>query len=232
VDYVDTVTSGENAYLDAQQVVDLENLFPQRVVRAAPAPGDPYGVGMITSILTGNFNLAWRHSRNWNTSIDYEWTECLGGAFEAYCRWVYFKSYEVEELPTTPPVDELNDPDGFITGVLRQRTNFGVGWSNRAYGFGIDGHYYSPRILPEVEWAAQGSDQVDPYWQFDAYLQGDIGRWLPWKSSHYGIRGQVRVDNLFDAAPPKYADDPSGSGVQSYGDWRGRVYSLSVTLTF
>jgi outer membrane receptor protein involved in Fe transport len=232
VDYVDTVTSGENAYLNAQQVVDLEGLFPQRVIRAAPAPGDPYGVGMITSILTGNFNLAWRHSRNFNTSVDYEWTECLGGALEAYCRWVYFLGYDVEELPTTPPVDELNAPDGFITGVLRQRANFGVGWSNRAYGFGIDGHYFSPRILPEVEWANQGSDQVDPFWQFDAYLQGDIGRWLPWKSSHYGVRGQVRVDNIFGAAPPKYAEDPSGSGVQSYGDWRGRVYSLSVTLTF
>ena len=232
VDYVDTVTSGENAYLAAQQVVDLESLFPQRVIRAAAAPGDPYGVGPIMSILTGNFNLAWRHSRNFNTSLDYEWSECLGGALEAYCRWVYFKSYDVEELPSTPPVDELNAPDGFITGVLRQRTNFGVGWSNRAYGFGIDGHYFSPRILPEVEWATQGSDQVDPYWQFDAYLQGDIGRWLPWKSSHYGVRGQVRVDNLFGAGPPKYAEDESGSGVQSYGDWRGRVYSLSVTLTF
>ncbi len=232
VDYVDTVTSGENAYLGAQQVVDLESLFPKRVVRAPAQPGDPYGVGMITDILTGNFNLAWRHSRNWNTSFDYEWTECLGGSLEAYCRWVYFKSYDVEELPTTPPVDELNNPDGFITGVLRQRTNFGVGWSNRAYGFGVDGHYFSSRILPEAEWADQGSNHVAPYWQFDAYLQGDIGRWLPWKSSHYGIRGQVRVDNLFGSSPPKYADDPSGSGVQSYGDWRGRVYSLSATVTF
>jgi outer membrane receptor protein involved in Fe transport len=232
VDYVDTVTSGENAYLGAQQVVDLEGLFPQRVIRAPRAPGDPDSAGEITSILTGNFNLAWRHSKNWNTSVDYEWTDCLGGALEAYCRWVYFEKYDVEELPSTLPVDELNAPDGFITGVLRQRMNFGAGWSNRAYGFGVDGHYFYSRILPEVEWASQGSDQVDPYWQFDAYLQGDLGRLLPWKSPHYGLRGQMRIDNVFGAGPPKYADDPSGSGVQSYGDWRGRVYSLSITLTF
>jgi iron complex outermembrane receptor protein len=232
VDYVDTVTSGENAYLGPQQVVDLEGLFPKRVIRGPVQPGDPYGVGEITSILTGNFNLAWRHSKNWNTSVDYEWTDCLGGALEAYCRWVYFESYDVEELPNTRAVDELNAPDGFVTGVLRQRTNFGVGWSNHAYGFGVDGHYFSPRILPQVEWADQGSDQVDSYLQFDAYLQGDIGRWLPWKSSHYGIRGQVRVDNIFGSGPPKYEDDQSGAGVQSYGDWRGRVYSLSVTVTF
>ena len=26
--------------------------------------------------------------------------------------------------------------------------------------------------------------------------------------------------------------DPSGAGVQSYSDWRGRIYSLSMTVTF
>jgi iron complex outermembrane receptor protein len=233
VDFVDTVTSGEEIYLnDAQQVVDLESLFPQRVVRAPLAPGDPNSVGVITSVLTGTFNLAWRHSDNWNTSLDYAWTECLGGTLEGYCRWIYYQSYRLEELPTTPPVDELRHPDGSTPGLLRQRMNFGVGWSNRAFGLGVDGHYFYSRILPEDEWASQGSDHVDPYWQFDGYLQGDLGRWLPWRSSHYSIRGQLRVDNLFGSSPPRYAEDPSGAGVQSYGDWRGRVYSLSATVTF
>jgi iron complex outermembrane receptor protein len=145
---------------------------------------------------------------------------------------IYFERYSVEGLPTSPPVDELDLPDGLSNGVLRQRVNFGVGWSNHAFGFGLDGHYFHARVLPEDEWPAQGSDQVAPYWQYDAYLQGDIGRWLPWKSSHYGLHGQLRINNIFGEGPPKYANDPSGSGVQSYGDWRGKVYSLSVTLSF
>jgi outer membrane receptor protein involved in Fe transport len=231
VDYEDTVTSGQEVYLDAQQVVDLESLLPQRVARAPLMPGQTGPVGDITSVLTGNFSLAWRHSENWNTSVDYAWTECLGGTLDAYCRMIYFERYSVEELSTSPPVDELNDPDGSAQ-ILRQRVNFGVGWSNHAYGFGLDGHYYHAQVLPEIEWAAQGSDQVDAYWQYDVYLQGDIGRWLPWKSSHYGLKGQVRIDNIFGAGPPKYADDASGAGVQPYGDWRGKVYSLSVTLSF
>jgi len=164
-------------------------------------------------------------------AVDYTWSKCLGGAFEAYCRLIDFQRYDLEVLPTSPPVDELRAPDGTVP-VLKLRMNFGAGWSNHAYGFGVDGHYYHSRILPEDEWAAQGSDEVDPYWQFDGYLQGDLGRWLPWKSTRYGLRGQIRVDNLFDAPPPKYADDPSGAGVQSYGDWRGRVYSVSMTVTF
>jgi outer membrane receptor protein involved in Fe transport len=227
IDYEDTVTSGQEEYLDAQQVVDLEGLFPDRVIRAPAAGG---GTGAIASVLTGNFSLAWRHSENWNASLDYAWTACLGGTLDAYCRMIYFERYSLEELSTSPPIDELSHPDGSTPGILRQRVNFGAGWTSRAYGFGIDGHYYHARVLPEVEWPSQGSDQVDPYWQFDAYLQGDIGRLLPWKSPHYGLRGQLRVDNVFGSAPPKYADDVSG--VQSYGDWRGRVYSVSLTLSF
>lgn len=232
VDYVDTVTSGEEVYLGAQSVVDLESLFPQRITRAAPLPGDPYGVGVITSVLTGNFNLAWRHSDDVQTSLDYAWTGFHGGTLEAYCRWNYYERFLLDELPNSPVVDELRHPDGSEPGLLRQRMNFGADWSNKRCGFGVDGHYFHARILPEAEWAVQGSDQVDPYWQFDAFAQCDLGRWLPWTSASDSVRGQLRVDNVLGAGPPRYADDPSGAGVQQYGDWRGRVFSASVTVTF
>ncbi len=145
---------------------------------------------------------------------------------------VYFQRYDLKLLPNSPTVDELRAPDGSASGLLKQRVNFGASWSDRAYGFGMDGQYFHARTLPEVEWAEQGSTQVDPFWQFDTYVQSDLGRWLPWKTSRYGVRGQIRVDNLFDAGPPRYAADPTGAGVQSYSDWRGRVYSVSVTVTF
>ena len=102
-------------------------------------------------------------------------------------------------------VDELRAPDGSVPGLLRQRMNFGVNWSDKLYGFGLDGRYFHSRILPQDEWEAQGSDQVDPYWQFDGFVQADLGHWLPWTSSHYSVRGQLRVNNLFDSGPPKFA---------------------------
>lgn len=232
LDFQNTVTSGEQVYLDTNSVVDLEGIFPSRVIRAPVAPGDPYGVGPITQVLTGNFNLAWRHSYEWTGSLDYAWTDFLGGTLDLYGRVVYFQRYDLKLVPDSPTVDELRAPDGSVPGLLRQRINFGASWSDRAYGFGMDGQYFHARTLPELEWTAQGSTQVDPFWQFDAYVQSDLGRWLPWKTSRYGVRGQIRVDNLFDAGPPRYAGDPSGAGVQSYSDWRGRVYSVSVTVTF
>jgi hypothetical protein len=110
--------------------------------------------------------------------------------------------------------------------------NFGAGWSDQAFGFGVDAHYFHSRILPMDEWPAQGSDQVNSYLQCDAYVQRDLGAWLPWKSSRFGLRGQLRVDNVFDAGPPKYEGDPTGAGVESYGDWRRRLYSASVTVSY
>ncbi|HWA08066.1 MAG TPA: TonB-dependent receptor [Opitutaceae bacterium] len=232
VDFTDTRKSGELANLDAQEVVDLEAQLPGRVTRAAPAPGDPLGVGPITSVLTGTFNLAYRHSQNWSTAADYTWTECLGGRLEIYGRWLGFQRFDVQVLPTSAMVDELSQPDSSSLGLLRHRVNFGASWSRKDYGFGVDGHYFHSRILPLGEQPAQGSDRIAPYSQFDAYVQGDLARWIPWKSSRFGLRGQIRVNNLSNAGPPKYTDDSLGTGVQSYGDWRGRVYSLSLTATF
>jgi outer membrane receptor protein involved in Fe transport len=83
-----------------------------------------------------------------------------------------------------------------------------------------------------VEQKSQGRGDIRPYWAFDAYLSSELGRWLPWMSPKYGLRGQVRVNNVFGTAFPQYANESSGAGVQPYGDWRGRTFSLSLTATF
>jgi hypothetical protein len=138
----------------------------------------------------------------------------------------------VQLLPNSPAVDELSQPDASFPGILKLRANFGAGWSNKRFGAGVDGRYFHSRILPLGDQPAQGGDRIDPYWQLDTYVQGDLTRWLPWKSSHYGLRGQLRVNNVFGSAFPRFSSDPSGTDVQPYGDWRGRTYSLSVTATF
>jgi iron complex outermembrane recepter protein len=183
LEFVDTVTSGEQVYLDAQQVVDLESLFPQRVIGRRAAPGTPTASGITDRSSREISTWPGATRTNWTASVDYTWTKCLGGAFEAYCRLIDFQRYDVEVLPTSPPVDELNAPrtgsspassssaDEFRGGLVEPRVRL------------RDRRALLPfRILPEDEWATQGSDEVDPYWQFDAYLQGDLGRWLPWKS--------------------------------------------------
>jgi outer membrane receptor protein involved in Fe transport len=231
LDFADTRKTNELGWLDVQKLVNLESSFPERVTRAPPAPGDLHSVGRITSALTGAVNLASRHSQNWSASLDYTWTKFPGGSLELYSRFAYFQRYQVKLFPASPMVDELGSPDG-VTGVLRYRANFGAGWSNRQFGLGLDGHYFHSRVLPAPEWSGQGSDRIKPYWQFDAYVQSDLTRWLPWKTSRFGLRGQLRVNNISGFDFPKYVYDSTGAGVQPYGDWRGRTYSLSLTATF
>jgi iron complex outermembrane receptor protein len=232
-DFIDTHKTNEELFLGSQSLVELEKLFPDRVTRAPLAPGDTHSAGVVTSVLTGTTNLAWRHSQNWNASADYAWSECRGGTLEFYGRLLYYELYKRQILPSSLPVDELSHPDGAAgSNLLRYRANFGAGWSNRDFGFGIDGRYFSPRVLPVPEREAQGHDRIRPAWQFDTYLESDVGRWLPWDQSRHGLRAQLRVNNVFGDRFPKYVNESSGAGVQPYGDWRGRTYSLSLTANF
>lgn len=231
-DFGDTQKSGEITRLETQDVVNLEQIFPQRVTRDPLAPGDNHAAGYIRSVRTGNVNLAWRHSQSWNVALDYAWTRCFGGRLDAYGRWSHFSRYEVQLLPDSSMVDELDHPDISKPDLLKHRMNFGAAWSKPAWGFGWDGHYFHSRALPFNDWQFQHRRQINPYWQFDAFVQADLARWLPWKLHRFGLRTQLRVNNLFDANPPRYASDPSNAGVQSYSDWRGQTYALSVTATY
>jgi outer membrane receptor protein involved in Fe transport len=87
-------------------------------------------------------------------------------------------------------------------------------------------------VLPVSERSVQPGGEIAPFWQFDAFAQAELGRWLPKKILPGGLRLQARVNNVFGRAFPAYVNGPSASGVQPYGDWRGRVYSLSLTAAF
>jgi iron complex outermembrane recepter protein len=229
IDFVDTEKTAEQIFLDVQTVLNLEHLFPERVVRT-PSPGLSARPGSVAAVVTGSINSAWRRSQNWSGSLDYAWTKCLGGTFEAYARLLYFSRYRHLLVRGAPVVDELSRPEGASWNLLRSRARFGSSWSNRSFGVGIDGHYFHSRVLSAIEQSAQGEDRIAPYWQFDGFVQGNIGRWFSWPDNR--LRAQLRVNNLFAESYPRYANSGSGAGVQAYGDWRGRMYSLSATVAF
>jgi hypothetical protein len=228
LDFVDTYKTNELNSPGAQGIVDLENYFPDRVIRANPTAGQI--VGPITSVVVGEVNLASRHSQDWNLSANYTWSSVFGGTIDVYARMLYFQRYDLQLFPNSPKVDELSHPDGLVPNILRFRSNFGASWSTPKLSLGWDGRYYHSRVLPLAEQAAQGARQIEPYWEFDGYVQSDLTRFLRGRSPHFGLRGQLRVDNLFGSRFPNYASGPSG--VEPYGDWRGRTYSLSVTATY
>ncbi|MBL9201165.1 MAG: hypothetical protein JNL39_11690, partial [Opitutaceae bacterium] len=229
LDFVETRKVNELVTLDAQTILNLERLFPDRVFRRTEA--DAAGAaGTVRAVITGAINSAWRRSHNWNASIDYVWTKFAGGTLEAYGRLLYFTRYDHLLMAGADVVDELGHPEGGASSVLRYRAKLGAAWSGPAWGFGFDGHYFHSRVLPRVEWDVQGRDRVRPYWQCDAFVQGSLSgfaRWLP-----RTLRAQLRVNNVLGENFPAYVNDGSGAGVQTYGDWRRRTYSLSLTTAF
>jgi hypothetical protein len=229
LDFVDTRKANELIALDEQAILNLEHLFPERLVRTTE-PGPDGRVGVVTSVVTGTINSAWRRSENWNAMLDYAWTDFLGGTLEAYGRLIYYTKYQHLLLRGANVVDELAHPEGASSTLVRYRAKFGGTWSNRHGGLGLDGHYFHSRVLPRVEWPSHGHDRIRPFWQFDAFVQGNFGGWATWLPA--GLRAQIRVNNVFGADYPKYANAGGGAGVQAYGDWRGRVYSLSLTTVF
>ncbi len=226
LDFADTTKTNEFIMLEPEGLLNLESAFPDRVLRR------PAGTGRITTLLTGAANAARRHSQNWNLAAEYAVPELAGGVLELRGRWVWFQRYDRQLFPNSPVVDQLGRPDGTAPGLLRHRLTFGAAWSKPAWGFGVDGHYLGARTLPASVHAAQGSDHIRPYWQFDAFTQVDLTRWLPPLSDRFRLHAQVRVNNLSGFDFPKYVNDISGAGVQAYGDWRGRTFSLSVTASF
>ena len=147
-------------------------------------------------------------------------------------RLVYFSTFDREIFPDEPVIDEIRHPSGSAPGLLKYRATFGGGWSSKHLGLGFDGQYFHSRRLPQTEWPAQGARSIDPFWQADVYVQADLGHWLWQERSRYGLKGQVRVNNVFKNAYPFYALEASGAGVQPYGDWRGRTVSVSLTAEF
>jgi iron complex outermembrane recepter protein len=232
LDFVDTTKENELLFLEPQTILNLESLWPERVERAPLAPGDSKPAGSVESVLTGLINVSSRHSQNWNGSLDYTWMNFLGGRLDAGTRLVVFQKYERQVLPTSPVVDELASPDGTASGLMKYRAKWNVSWIGHRYGFGADGHYYHSRILPAPERPGQGSDRIARYWQYDIFVQTNLAHSIPWLSSLDQMTAQLRVNNLFNSPFPEYANDASGAGVQAYGDWRGRTFSLSLTTTF
>lgn len=226
LDFADTTKTNEIIALEPQTVVNLESYFPDRVRR------EPTGTGRITRVLTGFANVARRNSQNWNLAADYAWNGFLGGTLELRGRWVWFQRYVNQLDPTQPVVDQLEHPDNTAFDLRRHRLTFGAAWTGSAWGFGVDGHYLGARKLAAIQQAAQGNDRIKPYWQLDAFAQTDLTRWLPGDPTRYRLHAQLRVNNLSGFDFPKYVADPTGAGVQPYGDWRGRTYSLSLTASF
>jgi iron complex outermembrane recepter protein len=232
LDFVDTSKTDELVFLNPNTLMNLEVLYPNRVIRLPAQAGDGDRPSPVSLVLTGTTNLASRRSQNWTLAVSHRREQFLTGSLEAYARWLYFQDYTRVLFPNLPAVDELSSPDGTAPNLLRHRGKAGVNWSRRETTLGTDWRYYHSRVLPLQEWAAQGGrSNVGSHWEGDLFVQQGLRAWFP-RTGRWNLTVQLRLNNVFDRGFPAYGSDPANTGVQAYGDWRGRTYTLNVTAAF
>lgn len=233
VDYTRINKTDEITTLSAQQILDLEDILPGRVVRGPNLPGDPVGyAGVITAIDMSLFNTAASKIEAWDFQVEYGHDLKNWGELQLYGVATRQSTLERKTLPTSPIVDRI----GYSDGPLKWRANAGIVWKNGAWTTSLNTQWYDDYVVyasdassrtQEALTLRQGSRQIDS----QAYT--DISTRYTFKDGPLdGMWISAGVRNIFDTPPPILATADSRGGYSTYGDPRGRTYVLSLQKSF
>lgn len=217
-------------FLLPQQIVDNEALFPERVVRAAPAPGDPFGVGPITYLDLARMNIARTRLEAWDFAVDYRLNTIAAGTFDFYMLGTRQPHFETQLLPGQPYIENVGITASFPSKL---KGNIGVDWSNGRWLAGWSARYIDSYLVstnPVTQMSQGGDGYVDSQFYNDVYAgfrAGGMG--LEWLSN---IEVRLGVRNVFDEAPPFDAGNTSNLYYSFYGDPRGASYYLTLKSNF
>ncbi|HEV7692172.1 MAG TPA: TonB-dependent receptor [Hyphomonadaceae bacterium] len=224
--------------LSPSEVLDREDLWPERVVRLPLSDADralEYTGGRIHTIDTRAINGGGQEVDA--LDIRAEWPlEFLGGRLRLYGDATYHMRNVVKAL--FRPDERL---DGYRDGPLRWRANGGFDWSNAWLSVGANVQYLNSNLIywedlsqdaTEFYVGLQGSRKIPS----QTYLDLNATWWLPVPSS-----GPVRdlalnfgIVNVLDEAPPRENSFvfQRGPGYSRYGDPRQRRFEITLSSHF
>jgi outer membrane receptor protein involved in Fe transport len=228
----------DNAYYDPIQLLnpntpeeqqsfnDFMTYFPDRFQRAAPTPGDPFGVGRIIYVDGRTANL----TRISTESIDFsgEYRTPIGrGQLQINASGTVLLNLSSQLTPWS----EVERMDGVVFAgsiynlgdSLRFRGNLSAVYSTDDWSIGARARYFSGYYLrPDyaVE-PSQGSARVSGQATFDLF-----GSWKIFKNTN--LSGGI--NNVMDKRPP--LDVTRGTGYAPYGNAMLRSFFVNVTQRF
>jgi outer membrane receptor protein involved in Fe transport len=233
VDYTEIRKRDDMTTLSAQQMINFESSFPDRVTRDAVAPGDPYGVGAITSLDLSLVNLARTKVEAYDVSIDYELETAALGSFGFYLAGTWQPHYVTQPLPGTPEIENAGISS---SSPLNVKGNVGAHWTLRGWTFGWTmRHFDSYRVADPSLTASittirnQGSARVPSQSYHDLFGKYAFGAGPAVLSN---LEVLLAVTNVFDKSPPFDASAGSTGFYSPFGDPRLATYSLSLKKNF
>lgn len=232
-DYTRIKKEDEITSLTIQQIINLEDSLPGRVVRGANLPDDPAGyAGVITAIDMTLFNLASSKMEAWDFQGEYTRKLQNGGELQLFGVATLQTTMEGQAIPDSPIIDRV----GYSNGPLRWRGNLGMVWKTGPWTTTFNAQWYDDyKVYNSYDSVAdqnaltkqQGSSRVD------SQMYADISTRYSFSSGLLeGMWISAGVRNVFGASPPILATTDSRGGYSTYGDPRGRVYVLSLQKSF
>jgi iron complex outermembrane receptor protein len=196
-------------------------VYPERISRAAPAPGDPFPVGRINFINVTLTNIAQVTATAYDLSLDYRLQTESYGSFDFYADATRMVEFEEQLHPATAVVDDL----GIGINPPEWNANAGLTWSLGAWSLGWSGRYIDSYLANDdpVTILNQGNDgYVRSQTLHNLFARYRFRKDLP---LFEGLDLQLGCNNVFDSEPRMDARDT----VRLYsgdGDVRGRSFYL------
>jgi iron complex outermembrane recepter protein len=212
-------------------VLANEDLFPERVIRAAPTAADAAaGVpGSVTHIDISRMNFGQLRTSGIDLGVRYDFASAFGQfAANAVATWI--GEYETVDVPATPAVDRVNVANETVGTITKWRAVGGLDWDRGALGATMHLRY-----IPSYDDARGGvrnGRRIAAQTFLDLQASVDLGRMQPGIGLVQGCQLTVGASNLLDQQP-HFAEV---GGVQGYdmsqGDLKGRFWYVRLGKTF
>ena len=226
-----------------QQILDLEDSFPDRIRRADLTPADiaaGFTGGEIEFFDRTALNFAKTKSTSLDLQLDQVFETDNYGDFRLY--GVAAKMYEFESQLT--PDSEVIDSVGFDGGPLDWRINAGLTWQSPSdvWSLGWNAQYYhnyfvytatADQFVVDQATLRQGRADIpaETYHDFFVVYRPNVEGWLGELLADSDIR--LGIQNAFDKVPTALPSlSPTTGRFSLYGDNRLRRYTLSIRKSF
>lgn len=215
-----------NFQIDQRDMNLLIALFPERIVRAAPGPGE--SVGRIVSIARGALNLNRAEVQAWDFGASYTLETRRSGTFWFSSKVTLLTRNQTQLRPADPFREEAG-----VQGNLRWRANATFGWDHKRWSTSWSTQFFDSYFLEETRqpYFLQGAAKIGGQIQHDLFvsyrLYDDNTETKSWNS---GLELSGGVRNIFDAQPK--IDARQFTHISPFGETRGAVYYLSLRKAF
>ena len=216
-------------FFDTQDQVDSEALLPGLIVREAPQPGDPYGVGRISEIHPGLRNFARKTVEAFDFALDYQIATERLGTFSFSGNATRNLHDETQSLPGFPNVESV---DASFSNLRWQGVGL-MSWEYQQWLVALNSSYFHSHQLAGFLIANYGTQTRVPSQNYhDLYATYRFGG-QPFWSVLSKAEIQVGVRNVLDREPPLIvASLGNGQYYSNWGDPRLRSYSISLKKAF